>query len=131
MKNNARVDSNKLNGILVNSDGNTITNNAAGSDKGKGNTLHGFKVVGNGNTVWSNKANANGGVGFDILGANNKLKDSQSNQTANGAAKENTAQEYCFANSTTQDLTGNKKDTLSFIGTIAGAPKKYAAACYE
>ena len=131
VKNNARVDSNKLNGILVNSDGNTITNNAAGSDKGKGNTLHGFKVVGNGNTVWSNKANANGGVGFDILGANNKLKDSQSNQTANGAAKENTAQEYCFANSTTQDLTGNKKDTLSFIGTIAGAPKKYAAACYE
>lgn len=131
VKANGRVDSNKLNGILVNGDGNTITNNAAGSDKGKGNILDGFKVVGNGNTVESNRANANGGVGFDILGANNKLKGNQSNQTANGGAKENVAQEYCFADGTTQDLTGNKKDTLSFIGTIAGAPKKYAAACYE
>ena len=126
---NSRVDSNTLNGILVNGNSNTIKSNAAGSDKGKGNGQAGIKVVGGSNTIDSNTANANGGVGLDLVGASNKLKSNQSDQTSQGGNKENTLCEYRFADNTTLDQGGNKKDTVNFVGGLSGP--KYAAGCYE
>jgi len=126
---NSRVDSNTLIGILVNGANNTIKSNSAGSDKGKGNGQSGLRVVGGGNTLDSNVANANGGVGFDLAGAGNKLKSNQSNQTSQGGKDENTGCEYRFADSTTVDQGGNKKDNASFAGTLSGS--KYAAGCFE
>jgi hypothetical protein len=123
------VDSNTLNGILVNGSNNRISSNAGGSDKGKGNGQAGLKIVGGGNTLTSNIANANGGVGFDLVGASNKLKSNQSNQTSQGGNKENTGCEYRFADNSTVDQGSNKKDTANFVGTLSGP--KYAAGCYE
>lgn len=126
---NGRVDSNGLNGILVNGSNNTVKNNAAGSDNNTGNGQAGIKVVGGNNTLDSNKTNDNGGVGIDVVGAGNKLKSHQSNQTSPGGNKENTGCEYRFADGTTQDQGGNKKDTASFAGGLSGP--RYAAGCYE
>ena len=121
------VDDNGLNGILVNGDNNLIKGNSVGS-RGDGNTKAGIKVAGDGNTLDSNSANANGGVGFDIAGTGNTLKNTQSDQSP-GGNKENAGCEYRFANNTTLDQGGNKKDTLSFVGQLPGP--RYAAGCYE
>ena len=98
VNNIGRVDSNALNGIVVNGNGNTIKNNAAASDKGKGNGQDGFNVTGNNNVLDSNKANANGGDGFDLSGVGNSLKNNQSNQDNGGGScattKENCGAEY-------------------------------------
>lgn len=126
---NSRVDNNSLNGILINGSNNSISNNAAGSDQGKGNNQDGIKVVGGTNTLDGNVTNANKGDGVDISGTGNKLKNHQSNQGAAGSTKENVGAEYRFANSTTVDLSGNKRNNASFTGTLSGP--KFASGTYE
>jgi hypothetical protein len=59
------------------------------------------------------------------------LKTNRSNRSPQDGARENADCEYFLANNTTQDLTGNKKDQINFVGTIAGSPNKYGAGCYE
>jgi hypothetical protein len=150
IRDNARVDNNALNGILVTGGSNPIKSNTAGSSAGKGNTGAGFKITGSNNTLDSNQANYNGsgfkvngnantltsnvansnfGIGFDLNGADNRLQNDQSNQGAQGGSKENAGCEYKFADGTTFDLGGNKKDKQAFAG--AGAPKRYPAGCNE
>lgn len=129
VSNVGRIDSNGQNGVLVNGSNNIIKNNSAGSDAKKGNVLDGFKIVGSGNTLDGNKASANGAIGFDILGSGNKLKNNQSNVDGPGGKKENGGFEYFFQDGSTLDLGSNKKDKLNFVG--AGSPKRYAAGGYE
>jgi parallel beta-helix repeat protein len=125
--NAGHIDSNTLNGILVNGSGNTIKGNTAGTVKGKGNGQAGLKIVGGGNTLDNNTANANGGVGFDLVGPDNKLRGNQANQSQ-GGNKVNTGCEYRFADDSTLDQGGNKKDTATFAGGLPGP--RYTAGCY-
>jgi hypothetical protein len=113
-------------GIRVSGDSNLIRSSKALSNYGDG-----FLVTGTRNDVRGNEANMNGADGFAITGTANMLRSNQSNRSAHGGAKENDGCEYSFANSTTQDLGGNSKDNVKFVGTIPGSPKRYAQGCYE
>ena len=108
---------------------NNIKNNDAGANKGDGNGGSGFVVSGGNNTIDSNRANANAQDGFKISAGANKLKSNQSNQGSQGGTKENGLCEYRFADGSTLDQNGNKKDNVNFVGT--GSPKRYAAGCFE
>ena len=108
---------------------NLIKNNDAGSNKGDGNGGSGFVVTGGNNALESNRANANVLDGFNISAGANKLKSNQSNQGSQGGTKENLLCEYRFADASTLDQNGNKKDNVNFVGT--GSPKTYAAGCFE
>ena len=125
---NSHVDSNGLNGIVISGDSNTIKGNTAGSAMGKGNGRDGLKVAGDGNTLNGNSAIANGTAGFDIVGSGNKLKNNSASQTL-GGPQGNNGCEYRFADNTTGDQGGNKKDGASFVGTLSGP--RYAAGCYR
>ena len=127
MTSNGRVDNNTLNGILVNGSNNTITNNAAGSDSGKGNGAAGIKVGGGGNTLDSNKANANGGVGFDLLSAGNKLKNNQSNQSSDGGSKENSGCDTAFPTTPPRTRAVTRRTTKASSAGCRGRSTRQAA----
>jgi len=120
------------NGYTIIGNTNTLTSNRAG-DTGSGNSGDGFNISGNSNLLAGNRSNANLGNGFDFssaTGTGNKLKNNRSNESPQGRrSKENGLCEYNFAESTTLDLRGNKKDDANFVGV--GVPKKYPAGCYE
>jgi hypothetical protein len=113
-------------GIFVKGGFNQITKSDAG-DRGKPNGLDGFHVEGSSNTLDSNRANANGQDGFDIGAGGNRLKNNQSNQGSAGGSKANAVCQYNFADGSTLDLNGNKKNNAGFAGT--GSPKKYTTGC--
>ncbi len=118
-------------GFFIIGNGNFLKGNRAG-DTGKGNAGDGFHVEGSNNVLDSNRANANSGDGFDFAraaGTNNSLKANKSNETGNNGNKENGGCEYRFAESTSLDAGSNKIDNANFVGV--GAPKRYAAGCYE
>jgi hypothetical protein len=113
-------------GIRVGGNSNLIKSN-----KAIDNNTHGFLITGDVNDIRGNEARINGEIGFDVTGTDNMLKGNRSNRSAQDGSKENDSCEYSFANSTTQDLSGNRKDTANFVGTIPGSPKRYAEGCYE
>ena len=125
VRDNARVDSNGKNGVLVTGSNNLIKSNVIGSDKTKGNGENGFMVTGAGNTLNSNKASANLGDGFNISGGTagnpNRLKGNQSNLGGSGQNKENKGAEYRLANSV-MSLDGNKADGAS-VAKAAKCPE--------
>jgi hypothetical protein len=92
------------------------------------NTGDGVQLIGNANILQGATVQSNGGVGINVSGASNKLKSDKPNTSGQGGAKENASAEYCFTDSTTQDLGSNKKDNANFVGQIAGSPRRYAAA---
>ena len=108
---------------------NLVKNNDAGANKDDGNGKNGFLVNGANNALESNRANANAQDGFNLSAGANKLKSNQSNQSGPGSSKENGLCEYRFADGSTLDQGGNKKDSANFVGT--GNPKRYATGCYE
>ncbi len=119
------------NGFTIVGNTNTLTTNRAG-DSGSGNGGDGFNISGIGNTLDGNRSNANDLTGFNFssaAGTGNKLKNNKSNEGAQGSSKENGGCEYNFAESTSLDQGGNKKNNANFVGT--GTPKKYLAGCYE
>ena len=121
-------------GLSVVGNGNLLKLNRAGADLNKSNLGNGLTVTGSNNTLDSNKANANGGDGFNITtapvaGPGNKLLANKSNEGNPAGSKENAGCEYQFADGLSLDLGSNKLDKKNFVGS--GAPKKYAAGCYE
>jgi hypothetical protein len=118
-------------GVFLKGNSNKVTKTDAG-DRSKGNGADGFHVEGSSNLLDGNVSNGNSAVGINFAsaaGTNNMLKKNESNQSGPGGTKENGGAEYCFAESTTLDQGGNKKDGANFVGV--GSPKRYVAGCYE